>query len=41
MKHILEKDLKTLSKSRDVPSSISRNAKRVLDERRLAHKAKE
>ena len=37
MKHLLEKDLKTLSKSRDVPSTISRNAKRTLDER-TAHR---
>lgn len=38
MKHLLEKDLKTLAKSRDVPSTIARNAKRMIDERRSSRK---
>jgi len=41
MKHILEKDLKALSKSRDVPSTIARNAKRIIDERRMSKKGEE
>lgn len=41
LKHILERDLKALAKSRDVPINISRAAKRTLDERYLARKKEE
>lgn len=41
LKHILERDLKALSKSRDVPVNISRAAKRTLDERNMARRKEE